>query len=231
MYTLADYLRDVLRKGGERAEILMKNHPDWFEYDDNENSDSTSDSIADVDKYDDDMEDDAVLSMKEDFDSDFDSDDDVSGIDVDGIVSALTGEVTEREFGEPDDDVLNAPDEGPSYGMAETINSLIRDEWEAIDGYNSAIVMARNFGEEDVAESLTHIQNEENKHVGELQELLKRFTPSADKIEDGTKEAKSELDDEDILHPFMGNVTNPTATAGEVVSVGEDDILHPYFNS
>ena len=226
--TLADYLRQVAARGGERAEIVHRDYPELFtDVEDNDDNDNVSDFVADIDEYDDDMEDDAVLSMKEDFDSD----DDVSGIDVDGIVSALTGEVTEREFGEPDDDVLNAPDEGPAYGMAETINSLIRDEWEAIDGYNSAIVMARNFGEEDVAESLTHIQNEENKHVGELQELLKRFTTSADKIEDGTKEAKSELNDEDVLHPFMGNTVNPVANAGEVVSVGEDDILHPYFNS
>ena len=97
------------------------------------------------------------------------------------------------EFDMSADEVSPAPEIGVESGMSATINALIRDEWEAIDGYNSAIVTAKDAGLDDIVQVLTHIQNEENKHVGELQECLKLLTPSAEHIEVGAEEAEKEL--------------------------------------
>ena len=90
-----------------------------------------------------------------------------------------------------------APKEGPESAMASTINALIRDEWEAIEGYNSAILVARECGMSDICEVLTGIQNEENKHVGELQRCLELVTDSATLIQDGQKEAAQEMTNAD----------------------------------
>lgn len=97
------------------------------------------------------------------------------------------------EFDMSTDEISPAPEVGTESGMSAIINSLIRDEWEAIDGYNSAIVTAKDMGLDSIAQVLTHIQNEENKHVGELQECLKQITFSAEQISVGEDEASQEL--------------------------------------
>ena len=78
-------------------------------------------------------------------------------------------------------------------GFAELMNNLIRDEYEAIDGYNKAIALAKEMGEDKILNSLLDIQSEEHVHVGQLQELLKLFDINAHKIENGVKEAEEQL--------------------------------------
>lgn len=99
----------------------------------------------------------------------------------------------EYEPSKSEDKELSAPKAGSDYGLVSIINSLIVDEWEAIDGYNSAIVNASELGQEDLVRVLTDIQNEENVHVGQLQKCLQILTPSADKIYDGEKEATEQI--------------------------------------
>ena len=82
---------------------------------------------------------------------------------------------------------------GPKSGMAKIVNDLIKDEYEAIDGYNTAIIMAQEEGFEDAVRVLTEIQAEENIHVGQLQEVMKLFDPNADKVEDGQEEGFEQL--------------------------------------
>lgn len=94
-------------------------------------------------------------------------------------------------------------EEGPEIGMASVINSLIVDEYEAIEGYNSAIVTAQAEGFDDAARVLTEIQAEENIHVGQLIEVMKLFDPNADKVEDGKEEGSEQL-------------SNPLATEGQL---------------
>lgn len=90
-------------------------------------------------------------------------------------------------------DTDTAPAEDINAGMSSVISSLIKDEYEAIDGYNSAIATALAEGHTDVANVLVEIQAEENVHVGQLQEVMKMFDPNADKIEDGVAEAEEQL--------------------------------------
>ena len=82
---------------------------------------------------------------------------------------------------------------GAAVGMATVISDLIKDEYEAIDGYNSAIATAQVEGFEDVVKVLAEIQAEENIHIGQLQEVMKLFDPNADKVEDGQAEGAEQL--------------------------------------
>lgn len=85
--------------------------------------------------------------------------------------------------------------EGPDYGMAQIINGLIIDEWEAINAYNTASVTAQNEGLEDAAKLFADLSKEEVVHVGELQELLKSFDVNTHAIDEGEAEAKEKLEE------------------------------------
>ena len=80
-------------------------------------------------------------------------------------------------------------------GMANIVNKLIIDEWEAISGYNDASATAIANGMEDVAKLLSDISKEEAVHVGELQQLLKQLDPNAAAIAEGEDEAEEKLED------------------------------------
>jgi uncharacterized protein (UPF0305 family) len=83
-------------------------------------------------------------------------------------------------------------------GMSMVISDLIKDEYEAIDGYNSAIVTAEAEGWGGLVKVLTDIQAEEHIHIGQLQELLKTTDPNADKVEDGQIEGREQLGDDTL---------------------------------
>lgn len=96
------------------------------------------------------------------------------------------------------EDVLPGPQTDVDSGVASVFISLINDEWEAIEGYNSTIATLRSEQGQnpfyaDAIKVLEEISAEENRHVGQLQELLKRISPNAKEIGEGEKEAKSQL--------------------------------------
>lgn len=112
-------------------------------------------------------------------------------------VSISTDEAEEKTI-EPEDN-----------GISMIINNLIKDEYEAIDGYNSAITTFKGIGKSDEAISvLNDIVAEENIHVGQLQRLMELFDPNADKVSDGVEEADEQIDnsldmsDEEFLEKF-----------------------------
>ena len=84
---------------------------------------------------------------------------------------------------------------GSDSAMAEIINQLIVDEWEAISGYNSASVTAQQIGAEDAAKLFADIAREEAAHVGELQQLLKSIDKNTHAIGEGEEEAQQKLDE------------------------------------
>ena len=82
---------------------------------------------------------------------------------------------------------------GASIGMASLISDLIKDEYEAIDGYNSAMATAAAEGYEDMIAVLSEIQSEENVHIGQLQTLMTMVDPNAHMVEDGRQEGEEQL--------------------------------------
>lgn len=92
------------------------------------------------------------------------------------------------------------PPKGPeeSY-VAEQLGILIKDEYDAIEGYNKFLqeLEANNLGDESDRKVVCDILAEENVHVGQLQELLKRVAPTAENIDVGAEEAQEQLGEED----------------------------------
>ena len=117
---------------------------------------------------------------------------------------------------EGDEEVKEVPNSDDKFGIAAMLNSLIRDEWEAIDGYNSTIATLKDLkgngslaDVENIEKVLTDIVNEENIHVGQLQKVLELVSPNATSIAVGEKEAAEQTEDTRIntdanaLHPGM----------------------------
>lgn len=106
-----------------------------------------------------------------------------------------TENATAEEVGNQteEENVPDAPQGIEDNGIAGIINKLIIDEWEAIDGYNSAIMALNDLGRYDEAKVLSDIANEENIHVGQLQKIMETVSPNAASIKDGEVEAQEQL--------------------------------------
>ena len=119
-------------------------------------------------------------SLFDDDFSDFDMDTDAD-MDIDADVDM-------------DSEIMQPPAMGLGTGLADNIIRLINDEWEAVQGYNDFIEVLRvSKSDESTINVIKDIVAEENKHVGQLQELLKRISPNANQIAVGEKEARNQL--------------------------------------
>lgn len=83
-------------------------------------------------------------------------------------------------------------------GVSLLLNNLIKDEFDAIDQYNSAITTLQSEGlAEDILGILYDIVAEENTHVGQLQKALELINPTAvENIKDGEQEAEEQINKE-----------------------------------
>lgn len=80
--------------------------------------------------------------------------------------------------------------------IANMINKLIIDEFEAIDGYNSAIsTIISEMPDSPIIDVLNDIIAEENVHVGQLQRALLLVSTHAQDIAKGTEEGKEQIAD------------------------------------
>lgn len=107
----------------------------------------------------------------------------------------FVGTDLELNTSEPEEENLAAPSAGIDSAIATLINKLIVDEWEAIQGYNDAIVsLQEEHADEDILAIFTDIVNEEHVHVGQLQKALEKVAPDAAKIKEGEKEGEEQLE-------------------------------------
>ena len=96
--------------------------------------------------------------------------------------------------------VPEGPKPGIESGIADSLIKLINDEWEAIQGYNNfrdMILSMQNNGDGDYSDMIRvidEVSNEENLHVGQLQELLKKVSPNTESISKGEEEAQEQLE-------------------------------------
>lgn len=108
----------------------------------------------------------------------------------------------EKEDAKLNEDVevptLEGPQEGPEYGLSELINAAIQYELETVNEYNTLALNARAEGFDDIANVIDEINTEENKHIGQLQELLKTISPNAQAIVAGETEASDDLVNVDV---------------------------------
>lgn len=103
--------------------------------------------------------------------------------------------------GEPKLDEPELETEPPKGGegnyMASVLGTLIQEEYDAIASYTGLLqdLEANNFGDESDRKVICDILAEENVHVGQLQELLKKVAPTAENIDVGAEEAKTQIED------------------------------------
>jgi len=91
-------------------------------------------------------------------------------------------------------ETVPGPTPGNDSGVADILMNLIKDELEAIQGYNDFLATIADKDEFDhMKETIEHINSEENKHIGELQALLKTISPNVEMISDGQEEAIEEM--------------------------------------
>lgn len=107
-------------------------------------------------------------------------------------------------------------------GVASMLGSLITDEFQAIDQYNSAITTLRDLDPavyEPVIRVLTDIAAEENLHVGQLQEVLKLVNQQAELIPEGAAEAAGQAEEPSVSPEEF---VKESLTAGPIDYIKQD---------
>lgn len=103
---------------------------------------------------------------------------------------------------DPVEDSVNNSDVEVSYetvtpeenGVQNMLQFLVKDEWDAIEGYNNTIQTLLSLeGYEDMCAVLQDIADEELIHVGQLQKLMELVNPSTENISKGEVEADEQL--------------------------------------
>ena len=94
--------------------------------------------------------------------------------------------------------IPEGPQPGPNSGIADLLIAAINDEWEAIKGYNDLVSalsyeINNNPAFSQMIAVINDINAEENKHVGQLQEILKTISPNANMIREGEVEGKKQF--------------------------------------
>lgn len=96
---------------------------------------------------------------------------------------------------EPEEEV-KGPELGPDSGLSSTVIQAINDEWQTISYYNDLANSARAEGREDIAKVIDDINSEENKHVGQLQEVMKTLSSVTKEISAGEEEGLTQMTEE-----------------------------------
>lgn len=122
------------------------------------------------------------------------------------LSDAKTTESLHEDITDVVTDTLSGPTEGPESGLSALLNEAVQDEFKTIQMYNDIAVSARAEGFEDIATVVDEINTEENKHVGQLQELLKTVSPNAKAIDTGEIEGQQQLGEvTDIVEEDLNN--------------------------
>lgn len=123
----------------------------------------------------------------------------------DDIVVEVDGEEIVDTSKSNEEEIIEAPKTSTDMAITDILSTLIKDELEAIEGYNSAITTLRSIindlgfdtiDDEAINSSikvLEDISGEEYTHIGQLQEVQKLFNAQADLIANGEEEAKEQL--------------------------------------
>ncbi|MGM9544253.1 MAG: hypothetical protein ACI3T9_04655 [Romboutsia timonensis] len=99
-----------------------------------------------------------------------------------------------KEDFEVEEIASETPSTSNEFGAASILNSLIQDEWQAIQGYNDAIAtLSATDVDTDIINIFKDIAAEENIHIGQLQKALETISPNTSKIAEGEREGAEQL--------------------------------------
>ena len=104
--------------------------------------------------------------------------------------------------------VLAGPETPSETGISNMLISAINGEWDTINLYNSIVETLRTEAEDtnndysDMINVINDILSEENKHIGQLQECLKKVSPNTQEIANGETEGAQQLDESYFDDPY-----------------------------
>ena len=88
-------------------------------------------------------------------------------------------------------DSKETPNPGNDTGVSNLIIHAINGEWDTIAEYNALI---SNLGNNpDMIPVIQDIVAEENKHIGQLQQILLQISPNVSNIDSGEEEAVGQM--------------------------------------
>ena len=129
-------------------------------------------------------------------------------LDDNSFEEIVPSDISNAEINIPtlDDKPLESPLPGEDNDLADLLLNGIKDEVEAIQGYN---VIIANLGQhEEMRQVILDILAEENKHVGQLQKLLSLISPNTEEIQNGIVEASEQLYGENKITPEYNESIN-----------------------
>lgn len=86
-----------------------------------------------------------------------------------------------------------------SIGITDMLIQAVTDEYSTIAQYNSLIAVLNDSGYHEIAAVVSHINEEEQIHVGMLQHAMEEISNQAKKVEDGKKEAEQIISGEPVV--------------------------------
>ena len=105
------------------------------------------------------------------------------------LIKPLSEQLILEEF---DDDITTE-----ELNYSNIFSSLIKSEWDAIEQYNSILVLLNNdkttTDAEDAKNIISDIVKEEYIHVGQLEKLSQVYNSTANNISDGHEEATEQI--------------------------------------
>lgn len=110
------------------------------------------------------------------------------------LTEDLNQETVKEDVSQPNEETNS--ENGPKTkdtGVAQLLIDAINGEWDTIKLYNDIVVNLEEYGYKDIADVIRDIVVEENVHIGQLQKALETLSPNVSSIEDGSKEAESQL--------------------------------------
>ena len=84
-------------------------------------------------------------------------------------------------------------------GIADMLIQAITDEYATIAQYNSLVAILNDTGYSELAAVVSHINEEEQIHVGMLQHAMEEVSKQAKKVEDGKQEAEQIISGEPVV--------------------------------
>ena len=84
--------------------------------------------------------------------------------------------------------------EAKDSSLADMIYDAIIDEWQTIKLYDEIIGAAKANGIDKIVDVIDDIKEEENRHVGQLQQVLSTLNRDIKPIAAGEKEAKGQVE-------------------------------------
>ena len=112
-----------------------------------------------------------------------------------------------------------------NIGIADMLIQAITDEYATIAQYNSLVAILNDTGYSELAAVVSHINEEEQIHVGMLQHAMEEVSKQAKKVEDGKQEAEQIISGEPVVEePVVIEVASKAIEQPLEEAVKEDKI-------